>query len=192
MAAMTALRVPLTIALGVPAVCAGVLLSAAEVGSGYGASSPYLWFFGVLALGGAALLATLWRPLGQTAPLVVAVAAIGPIGAAAGLAVERTEVCCAFAYHQARGFPFVWLGRGFDSPDYLAAEQVATRMNGIAWRVQSGEHALANVIFWACVALIVAVAVRFSRAAWRAYASQRDPADAQPDAGPVDLRHVDA
>jgi hypothetical protein len=160
MAAMQELRAPITITLGVLALCAGVLMSAAEIGSGFGASSPYLWFFGVLVLGGAALLATLWRPLRLSTPLLAAVAAVGPIGALAGLAVERTAVCCMFAYHQTRGFPFEWLGRGFEWPDYLVGDQLTARLDAIGWRVQSVQHALANVIFWAAVTLTLIVVVR--------------------------------
>src|SRR4051812_5307624 len=110
MAPMSEVRAPITIFLGVLAVGGGVLLSAAGLGGGDGASSPYLWFFGLLGLGGVALFATLWRPLQPPLPLFLAVVAVGPIGTAAGLAIERTEVRCAFLYQQTRGFPFGWLG----------------------------------------------------------------------------------
>jgi hypothetical protein len=190
MAAMRELRAPITLTVGMLAVCAGVLLTAAELGSGYGASSPYLWFFGVLALGGAALLATAWHPARLTTPVVVAIGVVAALGTAAGLAVERTAVCCAFAYHQTRGFPFPWMGRGFEWPDYLDDNQLAARMNGLGWELRSGEHAVANVIFWAFVALILVVAVRLGVAARRAYAGQRDDAQSHPE--PVDISPVDA
>jgi hypothetical protein len=123
------------------------------------------------------LLATLWRPARLTTPVVVAIGGVAALGTAAGLAVERTTVCCAFAYHQTRGFPFAWMGRGFESGDRLDDDQLATRMSGLDWGVKSQEHALANVIFWAFVALIVVVAVRLGWSARRAYAGRRDLSD---------------
>jgi hypothetical protein len=184
---MDGLRGAFTITFGALALLGGLLMLGAEIASVPHRSAEHLAFFGVLALSGAALLATLWRPARLTAPLAAVVAAVGVAGTAAGLLVERVTVCCMFAYHQTRGFPFPWLGRGFTSDENLTGEQAAARMDatGIDWGVQdAGARAIADVIFWAGVALIVIVAVRLAAAAL-AYAGQRDR-EPEPDAEPVD------
>jgi hypothetical protein len=190
MTAMNLLRASATLLIGVPALVGGCLFVALEVGAGNGVTA-YLWFFMVLTAGGAALLATLWRPLWLGPLQVGMIGAAGLAGTAAGLAAQTYDACCMFAYHQARGLPFTWVGRGFESPDYIPPEQAMAHLDaaGIAWRVQSTPHAIANVLFWAAVALILVVAVRLGQAARRAYAGDRDLPDAEPRA---ELRPVDA
>jgi hypothetical protein len=115
----------------------------------------------VLAAGGLVLLMPhrVWLP-GRTTTGAAAGAALA--GTAVSLVVSATQVCCAFVYATARGWPFHWIERGAIAADPGTAERLALGAN---WHVDV--IALAgDLLFWAYVGMLI-VALAQIRAAPR-------------------------
>jgi hypothetical protein len=111
---------------------------------------PYLVFHGVWLAGGIILLALARigpepRVAGYVAGAVVTVA-----GMIISAVPATTSVCCMSAFAVRHGYPFVFLARDAGPDD-------ARR-----WHLSSG-HALADLVFWACLGLIALIVVSFAR-----------------------------
>jgi hypothetical protein len=112
----------------------------------------------VLAAGGLVLLmphrVRLPRRLGWSVA-----AGAGVVGTLAGIASSTAQVCCSFAYAEARGFPFRWLSRAglADDPD-IARRLVANS----SWEVDVASM-LVDVVVWAYAGILILTVVLLVR-----------------------------
>lgn len=112
----------------------------------------------VLAAGGLVLLMPhrIRLPRRVTA-VVTAGFALG--GTAAGLLVERSQVCCEFAYVAERGWPFHLAARGAVADDPETAFRLAPASN---WAVDAVSLA-ADLVVWSYAGLLLVVLVVLAR-----------------------------
>jgi hypothetical protein len=153
----------LRLSVGWSCVTIGVLDLIAEIDRPHGVpDGPYLIFHAVWLVGGLLLLALpSIRPNPGTAGYVA-----GGVLTAAGMIVSAvpatTTVCCLSAFPVRHGYPFIFLARNVGAGD-------AGR-----WHVD-GPHALADLVFWAFLGLMVLVAISLFRRAPETPAAPEPP-----------------
>jgi hypothetical protein len=86
-------------------------------------------------------------------------AAAAAVGTLAGLVIGSAQVCCAFVYAMARGFPFDWLQRGAFAGDSATARRLAL---GSDWHVDALGLA-GDLVFWAYAGMLAVVVVLLAR-----------------------------
>jgi hypothetical protein len=95
----------------------------------------------------------------RTTAAATTVAALA--GSAAGLAASSAQVCCAFAYAAARGWPFAFVRRGGIADDPGTARRIAESAN---WHVDR-VALTADLVLWAYAGMrVVVVGVLVRRA----------------------------
>ncbi|MGX6602421.1 hypothetical protein ACWKSP_09845 [Micromonosporaceae bacterium Da 78-11] len=138
----------------------GVLNLGMGIDTGPGTTDgPYLLFHLLLVIDGVLLLG-LDRVLRDNRPGLLAVlagAGLTLLGLLVSALPGNTFVCCMRGASERHGFPFALLGRDAGS-----------------WQFSLG-HAIADLLFWACAGLIVAVLVTLVRPARKAPTGQRSP-----------------
>jgi ABC-type amino acid transport system permease subunit len=104
----------------------------------------------VLALGGLVLLMP-HRVRLKRGPAWLVALGTAVAGTLAGLLVSSSATCCAFAFSEGRGFPYVWLSRlgTGDSPD--TARRIAL---SAGWAVEA-TPILVNLFLWAYAGLLI-------------------------------------
>ncbi|MFG1602984.1 hypothetical protein [Actinoplanes sp. NPDC049265] len=112
----------------------------------------------IIALGGLVLLMPhRVRLPGRAAGLVALGAAVA--GALAGLLIESTATCCAYAFSEGRGWPFEWLSRLGTGDSAETARRVAL---GAGWDVGVAPLLL-DVFVWAYAGILVLTLVTLLR-----------------------------
>jgi hypothetical protein len=116
----------------------------------------------VLAAGGLVLLMPHRFRLPRVAG--VAGAVVGAVvGTGLGLAAHTTQVCCAFAHVDSRGFPLSLMQRGAIAETPETARNLALAAN---WQLD-GVALATDLLFWGYVGLLVTAAVVLARRARR-------------------------
>ena len=88
-----------------------------------------------------------------------AAAGAGLGGTAVGLVAGSAQLCCAFAYAMARGWPFHWVQRGAVADDPDNARRLAL---GADWQVDV-VGLIGNLVFWAYAGMLIVAAVGLAR-----------------------------
>jgi hypothetical protein len=112
----------------------------------------------VLAAGGLVLLMPHRIRLPGLLTSASAVSA-GVAGTAVGLAAGTAQLCCAFAYEAARGWPFRWVDRGGLADDPATARELAL---GSSWHVDLVGLG-GDLLFWAYAGMLTVVIVMMVR-----------------------------
>jgi hypothetical protein len=92
-------------------------------------------------------------------------------GTVAGLVAGSAQLCCAFVYAMARGWPFHWVQRGAVADDSATAQRLAF---GADWHLDA-VGLTGNLLFWAYVGMLIVVVGALARRA----AADRDARRAQ-------------
>lgn len=150
--------------VAVAVISVGVAVLALATGFGVPALRYYLVFGGVVAGGGAVLLACAYRPwwLNRWQWGAVLLAAVA--GTAASLLVTRESGCCLFNFNVRSGYPFDFTGWsiGFDTVVSPAEAHAAARARpDQVTRWFDPIPLLADLVFWGYAGLILLFPIRF-------------------------------
>jgi hypothetical protein len=91
-------------------------------------------------------------------------AVVAILGTGAGLAVNTTQICCAFAYAESRGFPWPLMQRAAAAGTPETARNLALAAN---WQLDA-ISLVAGLLFWAHTGLLLVAATVLARRAWTA------------------------
>jgi len=142
-----------------------------------GARSTFTIIFGVGSAAGAAAAAVLafgWVRLRWFEWLGAALFAAA--GTAAGLLEERVTGCCLFQFGLHRGFPLAWRHEWMDFERVVSSDAaraaMATRPD-LVFRTVDPWYLVADLVWWASVAVAVLVVVHLLARAWLSARQER-------------------
>jgi hypothetical protein len=109
-------------------------------------------------LAGAICLAAIaiWPAVLKGRPAWIAVMLVAAAGAVAGLAAQRSQICCSFVAGRLRGYPYPWLNRYAEYSD-LPGLRIPPTFDRDAHWVVDPLALVADGLYWICAGVVLVV-----------------------------------